>query len=151
MQKLTPFIVNYLFLIIISSTLLVFNNESQGKEVSKGKYAIDFLCTPVASAGNGLFLSLMQLILRKVLKKNTLCVFINMVFYQSLVATCELVVVVFFLFASREWKTLNSENEKLQTMCGFICLDSGFHSYYLACLLNCYCGIDPMVIFFVLQ
>lgn len=57
----------------------------------------------------------------------------------------------FFLFASREWKTLNSENEKLQTMCGFICLDSGFHSYYLACLLNCYCGIDPMVIFFVLQ
>ncbi|XP_013639196.1 PREDICTED: probable purine permease 8, partial [Brassica oleracea var. oleracea] len=80
LQKLTPFIVNYLFLIIISSTLLVINNESQGKEVSKGKYAIDFLCTAAASAGNGLFLSLMQLILRKVLKKNTLCVFIYMVF-----------------------------------------------------------------------
>lgn len=105
-QKFTPFIVNSLFLLIISSILLVFNNEPQATRVSKGKYAIGFLCTVAASAGSGLLLSLVQLILRKILKKNTLSVVIDMVFYQSLVATCALLV---GLFASGEWKTLTGE------------------------------------------
>lgn len=106
-QKFTPFIVNSLFLLTISSVLLVFNNESQTTtKVSKSKYAIGFLCTLASSAGSGLLLSLVQLILRKVLKKNTFSVVTDMVFYQSLVATCVLLV---GLFASGEWKTLTGE------------------------------------------
>lgn len=106
-QKFTPFIVNSLFLLTISSVLLVFNSESQiTTKVSKSKYAIGFLCTVASSAGSGLLLSLVQLILRKVLKKNTFSVITDMVFYQSLVATCVLLV---GLFASGEWKTLTGE------------------------------------------
>ncbi|KFK31475.1 hypothetical protein AALP_AA6G116900 [Arabis alpina] len=105
-QKFTPFIVNSLVLLIISSILLVFNNESQTTKVSKGKYAIGFLCTVAASAGAGLLLSLVQLILRKVIKKNTFSVVIDMVFYQSMVATCAILA---GLFASGEWKTLTGE------------------------------------------
>ncbi|KAL1196076.1 putative purine permease 8 [Cardamine amara subsp. amara] len=105
-QKFTPYIVNSLFLLIISSTLLVFNNESQTAKVSKAKYAIGFLCTVAASATNGLLLSLVQLILRKVLKRNTFSTVTEMVFYQSIVATCALLV---GLFASGEWKTLTGE------------------------------------------
>ncbi|VVB08145.1 unnamed protein product [Arabis nemorensis] len=105
-QKFTPFIVNSLFLLIISSILLVFNNEPQATKVSKGEHAIGSLCTVAASAGSGLLLSLVQLILRKVLKKNTFSVVIDMVFYQSLVATCAILV---GLFASGEWKTLTGE------------------------------------------
>ncbi|CAH2046214.1 unnamed protein product [Thlaspi arvense] len=105
-QKFTPFIVNSLFLLIISSSLLVFNNESQATKVSSGKYAIGFLCTVASAAGTGLLLSLVQLILRKVLKENTFSVVTEMVFYQSLVATCALLV---GLFASGEWKTLTGE------------------------------------------
>ncbi|XP_010559253.1 PREDICTED: probable purine permease 8 [Tarenaya hassleriana] len=106
-QKFTPFILNSLFLLTISSTLLVFNGESENAEkVSKGKYAIGFLCTVGASAGNGLLFSLVQLILRKVLKQSTFSVVIGMVIYQSLVATC---LVLVGLFASGEWRTLAGE------------------------------------------
>lgn len=42
-QKITPFIINSLVVLTISSTLLVFQNDSSGSnKVSKGKYAIGF-------------------------------------------------------------------------------------------------------------
>ncbi|VVB12626.1 unnamed protein product [Arabis nemorensis] len=106
-QKFTPFIVNSLFLLTISSALLVVNTESQNTtKVSRVKYVVGIICTIGASAGTGLLLSLVQLILRKVLKKHTFSTVMDMVAYQSLVASC---VVLIGLFASKEWKTLTSE------------------------------------------
>ncbi|KAL1200694.1 putative purine permease 8 [Cardamine amara subsp. amara] len=108
-QKFTPFIVNSLFLLTISSALLVVNTESQNTaKVSRVKYVIGIICTIGASAGIGLLLSLVQLILRKVLKKNTFSTVTDLVAYQSFVASC---VVLIGLFASGEWKTLTSEME----------------------------------------
>ncbi|ESQ55589.1 hypothetical protein EUTSA_v10025391mg [Eutrema salsugineum] len=108
-QKFTPFIVNSLFLLTISSALLVVNTESQSTtNVSRAKYVIGIICTIGASAGIGLLLSLVQLILRKVLKKHTFSTVMDLVAYQSLVASC---VVLIGLFASREWRTLTSEME----------------------------------------
>ncbi|CAA7014419.1 unnamed protein product [Microthlaspi erraticum] len=95
-QKFTPFILNSLFLLTISSIFLVFNNESQTTtEVSKSKYAIGFLCTVASSAGSGLLLSLMQLILRKVLKKNTFSVVTDMVFLPVSGGMCASVTLAF--------------------------------------------------------
>lgn len=110
-QKFTPFIVNSLFLLTISSALLVVNtDESQSTTnvSSRVKYVIGIICTIGASAGIGLLLSLVQLILRKVLRKHTVSTVMDLVAYQSLVASC---VVLIGLFASGEWKTLTSEME----------------------------------------
>ncbi|XP_019082301.1 PREDICTED: probable purine permease 8 [Camelina sativa] len=108
-QKFTPFIVNSLFLLTISSALLVVNTDSENTtEASRVKYVIGFICTVGASAGIGLLLSLVQLILREVIKKQTFSTVMDMVAYQSLVASC---VVLIGLFASGEWKTLTSEME----------------------------------------
>ncbi|CAN7056719.1 unnamed protein product [Brassica oleracea var. botrytis] len=106
-QKFTPFIVNSLFLLTISSALLVVNTESQSTaDVSRVKYVIGIICTIGASAGIGLLLSLVQLILRKVLRNHTVSTVVDLVAYQSLVASC---VVLIGLFASGEWETLTSE------------------------------------------
>ncbi|XP_023635665.1 purine permease 21 isoform X1 [Capsella rubella] len=108
-QKLTPIILNSLFLLTISSTLLAFNNEeSNSKTVTKGEYVKGFICTLGASAGFGLLLSLQQLAFRKVLKKQNFSEVMDMIIYMSLVASC---VSVVGLFASSEWKTLSNEME----------------------------------------
>ncbi|RVX10723.1 Purine permease 21 [Vitis vinifera] len=107
-QKFTPFIVNSLVLLTTSSTLLVFQtgDSSDPKRVAKGKYIIGFLCTLCASAGSGLALSLIQLSFQKILKRETYTVILDLIIYQSLVATC---VAMVGLFASGDWKSLNRE------------------------------------------
>ncbi|XP_011007507.1 PREDICTED: probable purine permease 10 [Populus euphratica] len=107
-QKFTPFIINSLVLLTISSILLVFNNESSDgtSGVSKAKYAIGFTCTVAASAGYGLVLSLTQLCFNKVIKRQTFKVVLDMIIYQQIVATS---VIVVGLFASGDWKGLTRE------------------------------------------
>ncbi|WRX26982.1 hypothetical protein QQP08_019469 [Theobroma cacao] len=106
-QKFTPLIINSLVLLTISSTLLVFQNDSSGsKSVPKRKYAIGFVCTVAASAGYGLMLSLTQLCFQKVLKKQTFKIVLDMIIYQSAVAT---LIILVGLFASGEWKGLDRE------------------------------------------
>ncbi|XVF25510.1 hypothetical protein REPUB_Repub13aG0219000 [Reevesia pubescens] len=111
-QKFTPFIINSLVLLTISSALLVFQNDSSGSSpVSKGKYVIGFICTVAASAGFGLMLSLTQLCFQKVLKKHTVKVILDMIIYPSVVAT---LVILVGLFASGEWKSLDREMEEFK-------------------------------------
>uniref|UniRef100_A0A6M2EEN7 Probable purine permease n=1 Tax=Populus davidiana TaxID=266767 RepID=A0A6M2EEN7_9ROSI len=107
-QKFTPFIINSLVLLTISSILLVFNNESSDgtSGVSKAKYAIGFICTVAASAGYGLVLSLTQLCFNKVIKRQTFKAVLDMIIYQQIVATS---VIVVGLFASGDWKGLTRE------------------------------------------
>lgn len=107
-QKFTPFIINSLVLLTISSILLVFNNESSDGTagVSRAKYAIGFTCTVAASAGYGLVLSLTQLCFNKVMKRQTFKVVVDMIFYQQIVATS---VIVVGLFASGDWRGLTGE------------------------------------------
>lgn len=107
--KFTPYIINSLVLLTISSTLLVFQTgsaDADSTEVSKGKYTIGFICTVAASALYGLILSLTQLAFRKVLKRETFRVIMDMIIYRSLVATCATLV---GLFASGEWRGLKTE------------------------------------------
>lgn len=111
-QKFTPFIINSLVLLTISSALLVFQNEGGQGPSSKGdKYAVGFICTLAASASYGLMLSLTQLCFEKVLKNETFKTVLDMIVYQSLVASC---VVVVGLFASGEWKELRTEMDKFE-------------------------------------
>lgn len=111
-QRLTPFIINSLVLLTVSSTLLVFQTDpSDSSEKSKGKYPIGFLCTVAASAGYGLMLSVTQLFFRKILKKETFRVILDMTIYPALAATC---VILIGLFVSRESRTLKREMEEFE-------------------------------------
>ncbi|KAJ4826634.1 hypothetical protein Tsubulata_002237, partial [Turnera subulata] len=106
-QKFTPFIVNSLVLLTISSTLLAFNNESANPTgVSKVKYAIGFICAVAASAVYGLVLSLIQFCSKNVIKRQTFKAVMDMIIYQEIVAS---VVILIGFFASGEWNGLTRE------------------------------------------
>ncbi|KAH7545123.1 hypothetical protein FEM48_Zijuj01G0059700 [Ziziphus jujuba var. spinosa] len=78
-QKFTPYIINSLVLLTISSILLVFQSDATNtSQVSKAKYAIGFICTVGASGGFGLLLSLTQFAIQHILKRQTLSVIIDM-------------------------------------------------------------------------
>ncbi|XP_073030552.1 purine permease 21-like [Primulina eburnea] len=111
-QKFTPYIVNSLVILTISSVLLVFQSDpGDSNKTSKKKYVVGFLCTLGASAGYGLMLSLTQLAFQKVIKKETLSAVVDMAIYQCMVATF---VVIIGLFASGEWSTLGREMDRYE-------------------------------------
>ncbi|KAK6275091.1 hypothetical protein POUND7_004800 [Theobroma cacao] len=111
-QKFTPLILNSLILLTISAALLAVNADSENTStVSKGKYAIGFLCTVGASATYSLYLSLVQLSFQKVIKRETFSTVLDMQIYPSFVATCGCIV---GLFASGEWKSLSKEMKEYQ-------------------------------------
>lgn len=107
-QKFTPFIINSLILLTLSSVLLVFSNDSSSDShrVSRGKYMIGFICTVAASAGYGLVLSVTQLAFLKILKRESFRVVFELLIYQGLVSTCTILV---GLFVSGDWKGLSKE------------------------------------------
>lgn len=106
----TPFIINSLVLLTISSSLLVFHTEpiSDGSDhpVSRAKFITGFICTVAASAGYGLMLSLTQLAFKKVIKKESFKAVLDMIIYQSMVASSAILI---GLFASGEWRSLKRE------------------------------------------
>lgn len=106
-QKFTPFITNSLFLLTISSVLLVTNNSTERPPgVSSGKYILGFICTLLATAMNGLILASQQLVFRKVLKSHSIKSVMDVAVYQSLVAS---IATSIGYLASGEWKGLENE------------------------------------------
>ncbi|KAA8514973.1 hypothetical protein F0562_018240 [Nyssa sinensis] len=109
-QKFTPFTVNSIVLLTISSILLVCNTDlSNSNGVSKGKFAIGFLCTVGAAAGSAFILSATQLSFRKFLKIENFRTVLEVIILESLFATC---VILVGLFSSGEWKSLEREMEE---------------------------------------
>ncbi|PWA65538.1 purine permease [Artemisia annua] len=112
-EKFTPYIANSLVLLIISSTLLVFQSDSeQSVKTSKTKYIVGFVCTVAASAGYGLMLSVTQLPFKKILKSQSYNVVFDMIVYQNMIGSCWILV---GLFASGEWKNIKGEMAGYET------------------------------------
>ncbi|KAG6419308.1 hypothetical protein SASPL_121524 [Salvia splendens] len=114
-QRFTPFIINSLFLLTVSSALLVFEPDTAAggpTKISKRKYVIGFVCTLAASAGYAIMLSLTQLAFQHLIKKETTRAIVDMTIYQNLVAT---VVIVVGLFAAGDWRRLEAEMEGFKT------------------------------------
>jgi hypothetical protein len=111
--KFTPCIINSIVLLTISSSLLLFKSDSSSNStnVSKKMYIIGFICTLGASAGYGLILSLTQLAFKKVIKRENFKAIMDMIIYQSIVATC---VTLLGLFASGEWNGIKKEMEEYE-------------------------------------
>lgn len=111
-QKFTPYIVNALVLLTISSALLVFNpNNSLPKGASKSKYNIGFICAVANSAGYGLQLSLTQLTFNRILKRDSFKAILDMIVYPASAAS---VAAIVGLFASGEWWTLKGEMDRFE-------------------------------------
>ncbi|GLU22731.1 hypothetical protein SLE2022_387820 [Rubroshorea leprosula] len=109
-QKFTPFLINSLVLLTVSSTLLIFQADTSDHGlISKGTYAIGFICTISASAGYGLLLSLTQLFFKRLPKGETQTKVFEMMIYQSIIATSAALV---GLFIGGEWKGLSREMEE---------------------------------------
>lgn len=111
-QKFTALIFNSLLLVTVSASLLAVHPDSDSTtKVSKRKYIIGFLCTVGASATYSLFLSLLELTFKKIIKRETFDAVLLMQIYPSFVATC---VCVVGLFASGEWRTSPSEMKEYE-------------------------------------
>ncbi|XP_028754837.1 probable purine permease 10 [Neltuma alba] len=117
-QKFTPYIINSLVLLTISSILLVFETDDSSSsssssesssQISKKKYVIGFISTVGASAGYGLEFSLTQYAFRKVLRNENFRVVLDMLVYHSLVATLATMV---GMFGSGDFKGLKAEMEE---------------------------------------
>ncbi|XP_045791184.1 purine permease 21-like [Trifolium pratense] len=110
--KVTPYIINSIVLLTISSSLLLFQSDSSNStHVSKKMYLIGFICTLCSSAGCGLVLSLTQLGFKKVVKKENFKAIMDMIIYPSIVATCA---TLLGLFASGEWNDIKKEMEEYE-------------------------------------
>ncbi|KAL3741560.1 hypothetical protein ACJRO7_017084 [Eucalyptus globulus] len=106
-QKFTPYIINSLVLLTLSSILLAFQSDSEDhNRVSAEKYALGFVCTILASASYGLLLSLDQFCFRRVIRKETLRAVLSLIVHPSIVAS---VIIVVGLFGSGEWENLGRE------------------------------------------
>ncbi|CAH2078684.1 unnamed protein product [Thlaspi arvense] len=114
-QKITPFILNSIFLLTISSTLLVIQPDpetsSSSKSLAKYSYVIGYICAIGSSAGYSLVNSLTDYAFEKILKEHTFKAILDMDTYPSLVATCAVVV---GLFGSGGWKILKTDMEEFE-------------------------------------
>ncbi|CAL1366801.1 unnamed protein product [Linum trigynum] len=112
-QKFTPLVVNSLFLLTVSSVLLVFAGDpaADPRGITRAKYTVGFLCTLASAAASGMFFSISEYAFRKVLKVQSLKVVMNMLMFQGMVASG---IGAVGLFASGDWKGLGKEMENYE-------------------------------------
>lgn len=106
-QKFTALILNSVVIVTISAALLAVHSESDtSTKLSAGKYAIGFIFTVAASATYALYLSLLEVSFKRVIKSETFDTILKMQFFPSFVATSCCVV---GLYASGEIRSLTAE------------------------------------------
>ncbi|KAL4311604.1 hypothetical protein GQ457_01G047040 [Hibiscus cannabinus] len=113
-QKFTPFIINSLLLLTISSVLTVSSNTAAEKlyGTSNGNYALGFICTFSATAIYGLMLASQQLVFRKVFDgRQSIKLVMDLTIYPSFVAS---IVALIGLFVSGEYKLLVPEMDSYE-------------------------------------
>ncbi|XP_071739665.1 probable purine permease 11 [Rutidosis leptorrhynchoides] len=104
-QKYTILIVNSIVVLTLSASL-VGVERSENHNVTRGKYILGFVSTICASALYALLLSLTQISFKKIIKKETFAVVLEMQIHTSIVASC---ISIVGLFASGEWRLLEGE------------------------------------------
>lgn len=111
-QKFTALILNSVVIVTISAALLAVHSESDtSTKLSVGKYVIGFVCTVAASATYALYLSLLEVTFKRVIKSETFDTILKMQVFPSFVATCACVV---GLYASGDIRILTAEMNSFQ-------------------------------------
>ncbi|XP_028763751.1 probable purine permease 11 [Neltuma alba] len=107
-QKITLLILNSVILLTVSASLIAAHSDEKTRKFSSREFIIGFICTIGASAGYALWLSLMQLTIEKLLKRETFWVVLEIQIWTCLVAS---IVCLVGLFAGGEVKGLREEIE----------------------------------------
>ncbi|KMS96055.1 hypothetical protein BVRB_002550 [Beta vulgaris subsp. vulgaris] len=111
-QKFTPYIINSLFLLTISSVLLVIQSGSSVPEgVSKANYVFGFICAIAYPMAYGLLLTLTEFTFQKVLKKQSFDAILDMLLRQSFIASF---VAVVGILVTGDWKTVKLEMDQFR-------------------------------------
>ncbi|PHT58367.1 putative purine permease 9 [Capsicum baccatum] len=111
-QKFTALILNSVVIVTISAALLAVHSESDtSTKLPVGKYVIGFVCTVAASATYALYLSLLEVAFKRVIKSETFDTILKMQVFPSFVATC---VCVVGLYASGDVRVLTAEMDGFQ-------------------------------------
>ncbi|KAI3719359.1 hypothetical protein L6452_20256 [Arctium lappa] len=106
-QKFTILILNSIVVLSLSASLAAVSDSSaKHPGVNRTKYALGVVSTLAASVFYALLLSVTQLSLQKVIKKETFSVVLELQIRTSIVASCLSIV---GLFASGEWRILRVE------------------------------------------
>ncbi|KAL2930798.1 Purine permease 21, partial [Bienertia sinuspersici] len=106
-QKFTPYIINSLVLLTISSILLVIQSGSSVPNgVSAANYAFGFMCAIAYPVGYGLVLSLTEFAFQKILKKQSFEAILDLLLRQSFIASF---IAVIGLLVTGDWKTVKVE------------------------------------------
>ncbi|WVY93897.1 hypothetical protein V8G54_032985 [Vigna mungo] len=121
-----PILLPYYF--ITESKILTSNNSIHPNQPSATMLAFSY------RSGYGLWFSLTQLVFKKVIKRETLKVIMDMIRYTFLVGTCAIIV---GHFASGEWHGLKNEMKEYETgKASYVLNEPHFHSHILATLYN---------------
>lgn len=131
-QKFTPYIVNSLVLLTISSVLLVMQSGSTVPEgVSKANYAFGFVCAIAYPVAYGLLLSLTEFAFQRILKNDSFEATLDLLLRQSFIASS---VAVVGILATGEWKAVKVEMDlfrfgKLSYVMTLICTALSWQVY----------------------
>ncbi|KNA04727.1 hypothetical protein SOVF_196990 [Spinacia oleracea] len=111
-QKFTPYIINSLVLLTISSVLLVIQSGSSIPEgVSKANYVFGFICAIAYPMAYGLLLTLTEFTFQKILKNDSFEATLDLLLRQSFIASC---VAVVGIIATGDWKTIKIEMDQFR-------------------------------------
>ncbi|KAK2440950.1 putative purine permease [Trifolium repens] len=101
----------YATLVLVGQSSATLLGRLYFEKGGKSKWMATVIQLAGASAGYGLVLSLTQLAFKKVLKNENFKAIMDMIIYQSLVATCATLI---GLFASGEWNSIKKEMEEFE-------------------------------------
>ncbi|XP_021722882.1 purine permease 21-like [Chenopodium quinoa] len=111
-QKFTPYIINSLVLLTISSVLLVIQSGSSVPEgVSKANYVFGFICAIAYPMAYGLLLSLTEFTFQKVFKNDSFEATLDLLLRQSFIASC---IAVVGILATGDLKSVKLEMDQFR-------------------------------------
>ncbi|XP_057764176.1 purine permease 21-like [Salvia miltiorrhiza] len=115
-QRLSPPLLNSVFLLTLSSVLLALRPGGAPAAAAGGRYAAGFACTLGGAAGYALLQSLEQRAYGKLLRRQRMKEILDVIFYESMAASFALAL---GLFGSGEWRGLKGEIEGFGTAAAY--------------------------------
>jgi hypothetical protein len=132
-QRISPYALNSIVLLIFSVILLGINSNEKIPGISRGHFILGFVCTVFASVIAGLFLPLTQLVFQKIGRKEN---FITVLISQAMIFSVATLVCTVGLFSSGDFLQLGSEYHQFRSgrvvyCITLICSAIAWQTFYL--------------------
>lgn len=112
-RRISPYVLNSIVLLTFSAVLLAIQSKSERPAgVKKSHFVLGFVCTVLASASYGLVLTLLQIVFRKVARKENFTV---VLVSQALVYMVAALICTVGLLSSGDFRYLVSESQRFRS------------------------------------